>query len=193
MYSKTCVKWLLSKRHIIGFHDQILLYLDLKYCRMLRGEHSAILLTFIKLPFVIKIFVLSILSDPFTQVLLYKPNNFIFLNHKWANTWYFGTYCTCAKAPFKRQCWHIQGAGDMNFGLSLHLHLYFVHTSSEGAAEYANLHRLVWTFIDRQCARYPNRMCWLKYVLEQLNYDIYSDEPRTLHSMQNGRCLCREY
>ena len=31
-----------------------------KYCRMLQGEHSAILLTFIKLSFVIKIFVLSI-------------------------------------------------------------------------------------------------------------------------------------
>ena len=32
---------------------------------MLQGEHSAILLTFIKLPFVIKIFVLSILECPF--------------------------------------------------------------------------------------------------------------------------------
>ena len=38
---------------------------------MLQGEHSAILLTFIKLPFVIKIFVLSIFSGRFTQVLLY--------------------------------------------------------------------------------------------------------------------------
>ena len=36
-----------------------------KYCRMLQGEHSAILLTFIKLPFVIKIFVLSIFEWPF--------------------------------------------------------------------------------------------------------------------------------
>ena len=31
-----------------------------KFCRMLQREHSAIFLTFIKLPFVIKIFVLSI-------------------------------------------------------------------------------------------------------------------------------------
>ena len=30
------------------------------YCRMLQGKHSAILLTFIKVPFVIKLFVLSI-------------------------------------------------------------------------------------------------------------------------------------
>ena len=32
---------------------------------MLQGEHSAILLTFIKLPFLIKIFVLSIFEWPF--------------------------------------------------------------------------------------------------------------------------------
>ena len=31
-----------------------------KYCRMLQREHSAILSTFIKLPFVIEIFVLAI-------------------------------------------------------------------------------------------------------------------------------------
>ena len=35
-----------------------------EYCRMIQGEHSAILLTFIKLPFVIKIFVLSIFEWP---------------------------------------------------------------------------------------------------------------------------------
>ena len=50
-----------------GFQDQILLNAGLKYCILLQGEHSAILLTFIKLPFVIKIFVLSILSGRFTQ------------------------------------------------------------------------------------------------------------------------------
>ena len=39
---------------------------DQKYCRMLSLEHSAIhlLLTFIKLPFIIKIFVLSIFEWP---------------------------------------------------------------------------------------------------------------------------------
>ena len=35
-----------------------------KYYRMLQGEHSAILSTFIKLPFVIKIFVLSSFEWP---------------------------------------------------------------------------------------------------------------------------------
>ena len=35
------------------------------YCRMLQGEHSAILSTSIKLPFVIKIFVLSVFEWPF--------------------------------------------------------------------------------------------------------------------------------
>ena len=42
---------------------------------MLHWEHSAILLTFINVPFVIKIFVLSILSGRFTQVYLYSVLN----------------------------------------------------------------------------------------------------------------------
>ena len=42
--------------------DQLSLNAGQKYCRMLQGEHSAILSTFIKLPFVIKIFDLSFLS-----------------------------------------------------------------------------------------------------------------------------------
>ena len=57
---KIGVKWPLSNRPRIPFQDQLLLNADQKYCRMLQGEHSAILLTFIKLPFAIKIFVLSI-------------------------------------------------------------------------------------------------------------------------------------
>ena len=64
-YSKTCVKGPLSERPQIGFQDQYMLNAGLKYCRMLQEEHSAILLTFIKLPFVIKIFVLSIFEGPF--------------------------------------------------------------------------------------------------------------------------------
>ena len=44
--------------YLIGFQDQLYLNAGQKYCRMLQGEHSAILSTFIKLPFVI--FVLSI-------------------------------------------------------------------------------------------------------------------------------------
>ena len=70
-YSKTCVKQTLSKRPQIGFQDQLSLNAGQKYCRMLQGEHSAILLTFIKLPFVIKIFILSIFEWPFYTVLLY--------------------------------------------------------------------------------------------------------------------------
>ena len=61
-------------------NGQLSLNAGQKYCRMLQGEHSAILLTFIKLPFVIKIFVLSIfLSGRFTQVLLY--NIYAFMLH----------------------------------------------------------------------------------------------------------------
>ena len=64
IYSKTCLKRPLSKRPKIGFKDQLLLNEGQKYRRMLQGEHSAILSTFIKLPFAIKIFVLSIFEWP---------------------------------------------------------------------------------------------------------------------------------
>ena len=47
------------KRPKIGFQDQLSVNAGQKHCRMLQGEHSAILSTYIKLPFVIKIFVLS--------------------------------------------------------------------------------------------------------------------------------------
>ena len=65
VYSKTCVKRPLSSRPQIGFQDQLSLNAGQKYCRMLQWEHSAILSTFIKLPFVIKTFVLSIFEWPF--------------------------------------------------------------------------------------------------------------------------------
>ena len=55
----------LSKRQKIAFQDQLLLNAGQRYFRMLQGEHSAIILTFIKLPFVIKIFILSIFEWPF--------------------------------------------------------------------------------------------------------------------------------
>ena len=53
-----------------SFKDCLWLNAEKKYCRMLQREHSAILSTFIKLLFVIKIFVLSILSGRLRQVLL---------------------------------------------------------------------------------------------------------------------------
>ena len=65
MYSKTCVKPPLSKIPKIGFQDQLGLNAGQKYCRMLQGEHSAIFSTFIKLQFVIKIFILSSFEWPF--------------------------------------------------------------------------------------------------------------------------------
>ena len=64
-YSKTCVKRPLSKRPKIGFQDQLSLNAGQKYCRMLQGEHSAILLTFNKLPFLVEIFVLSVFEWSF--------------------------------------------------------------------------------------------------------------------------------
>ena len=46
-----------KKKTKIGFQDRLSLNAGQKYCRMLQWEHSAILSTFIKLPFVIKTFV----------------------------------------------------------------------------------------------------------------------------------------
>ena len=71
IYSKTGVKWPLSRRSKISFQGQLSLNAGQKYCRMLQREHSAILPTFIRLPFVIQIFVLSISKRLLTQVLLY--------------------------------------------------------------------------------------------------------------------------
>ena len=50
----------LKKTKKKDFQDQLSFNAGQKYCKMLQREHSAILCTFIKLPFVIKIFVLSI-------------------------------------------------------------------------------------------------------------------------------------
>ena len=64
LYSKTCLKRPLKKITKIGFQDQLSLNAGQKYCRILQGEHSAILSTFIKVPFVINILVLSIFEWP---------------------------------------------------------------------------------------------------------------------------------
>ena len=64
LYSKTCVKRPLIKGPKC-FSDQLSLNAGQKYCRMLQVEHSAILLTCIKLQAVIKIFAMSIFRWPF--------------------------------------------------------------------------------------------------------------------------------
>ena len=64
VYNKTFPKQPLSKTPKIGFQNQISLNAGQKYCRMLQREHSAILSTLIKLPFVIKIFVVFIFEWP---------------------------------------------------------------------------------------------------------------------------------
>ena len=53
----------------IGFQYQCSFNAGQTYCRILKGEHSAILFTFMKLPFVIKIFILE--RGRLTQVLMY--------------------------------------------------------------------------------------------------------------------------
>ena len=55
---------------------------------MFQGEPSAILSIFIKLSFVIKIFILSFLSGSFTQVLLYFRKSAVYRD-KWVMTLLF--------------------------------------------------------------------------------------------------------
>ena len=79
--SKNCEKLPLSKKPKIGFQYQLSHNAGQKFCRMLTLEHSAILLTFIKLPmlpFVIKILVLTSSHTSFVHTkqasrLLHKP------------------------------------------------------------------------------------------------------------------------
>ena len=63
VFVQSTVKPVLSshskRRSKIGFQDLLSLNAGRKYCRMLQGENSAILSTFIKLQFAIKTFVLS--------------------------------------------------------------------------------------------------------------------------------------
>ena len=54
----------LKNTHQIAFQYRLLLNADQKYCRLLQREHSSILWIFIKLPFSIKTFVLSIFKWP---------------------------------------------------------------------------------------------------------------------------------
>ena len=64
-YSKTCVKRPLSKRRTIGFKTNYHLMQVKSIAEWCPLEHSAILSTFIKLPFAIKTFDLSIFEWPF--------------------------------------------------------------------------------------------------------------------------------
>ena len=62
LQGKTCLKPPLKKKTEIGFQDELSLICRLKVLQNAPREHSAILSTFIKLPFVVKTFVLSILA-----------------------------------------------------------------------------------------------------------------------------------
>ena len=75
IYSKNCLKRLHKKKIKIGFQNRLSLNAGQKYCRILQGEHSAIVLSFIKLPFVKRIFGLSILSGRLRHGLLYAVLN----------------------------------------------------------------------------------------------------------------------
>ena len=72
-YSKTVYSGHSKRRPKIGFQDRWSLNAAQKYCRMLQGEHSAILLTFIKLS--LKCLFCLFYSGHLRQVLLYTYLN----------------------------------------------------------------------------------------------------------------------
>ena len=96
VYSKTCLKQPLSKSPKIGFQDQLSLNAGQKYCRMLQWEHSAILSTFIKLPFSLRSLFCLFLSGRFTQAFT-VCNFYSKFGYKYANSQLEGTTITALK------------------------------------------------------------------------------------------------
>ena len=82
----------------IGFQYRLWLNAGQKYCRKLHREHSAILSTFIMLPFSIKTFVCLFLSSRLRQVLL---------NNVWVGT--------CVQYRFKSVCATAQSDQSLSF------------------------------------------------------------------------------
>ena len=70
-YSKTCLKWPLSKRPKIGFQDQLSLNAGQKYCRMLQGEILQYFRPSLSYHLSLRYMFCLFLSDRFRQVLLY--------------------------------------------------------------------------------------------------------------------------
>ena len=76
------------------------------------------------------------------------------VNHKWIidlTAWRYITprgYVMRVVYYGKFQC------GSLNFRLNLHLHPYFVYSSSKGSGESAHLPRLTRAFVARQCDKY---------------------------------------
>ena len=71
VFSESTIKPVLNGhskgRQKIGLQDRLSLNAGQKYCRMLQGEHSTILSTFIKLPFVVRPLICLFFSGRFRQ------------------------------------------------------------------------------------------------------------------------------
>ena len=118
-YSKTYVKRPLSKRPKNCFQDRLLLNAGQKYCRMLQREHSAIIRTFIKLPVVIKTFVLSIFEWPFYAGFTVLPYVWIVLS--------IGLITSNKERKASKQDWNI-----VDWGIN-HQHKYYLHWTKSTA------------------------------------------------------------
>ena len=77
---------------------------------------------------------------------------------------------------YKHPCRHIQQgykASGINFGLSLHVLLYFVYASREGSGKTAHMCRLARAFPACRCDKYQNIVYWsmCTYALLKILYN----------------------
>ena len=104
---------------------------------MLQGEHSAILSTFIKLPFAIKILVLSIFEWPLKT-----------------------GFSICANASNKCQCSWIEHDYRFNFWSEWSSTSILVYKRRDGSGETVRMCRIVRAFAAGPCDKYQNLVCW---------------------------------
>ena len=67
----------------------------------------------------------------------------------------------------------------LNFGLSLHLHPFFVISCSKCSVESARLRRLTWAYVAHKYAKYRNLMCWL-YICKPYFFQAQNVEQNTV-------------
>ena len=97
-----------------------------------------------------------------TSVLKALPGKFDIKRH---SPIVFSIYCS--QVPSLNAAAKVSSqALDIKFGLSLHLHPFFVYVSSEGSGESAHLRRLARAFASRNCNKYKKK----SYLRAQMSY-----------------------
>ena len=87
-------------------------------------------------------------------------------------------YCAITRIPLLTACAQVplinahpdvfKEARGLYFGLSLHLHPYFMYASSEGSGESAHMRRLAWAFAARWRDKYRKLVHWPMFSFSRL-------------------------